>query len=436
MTVCNMTIEGGGRAGMIAPDETTFDWVIGPPGGARRQRARRVARAAHRRRAPTSTREIDRSTPRRSARWSPGGPTPGWSSASPTPCPQPASPSRTSGRSHYMGLEAGTPIEEISARPRVHRLVHQLPDRRPAGGRRAWSAAAGSPTASTRWSSRARRRSRRRPRPRAWTRSSAQAGFDWRGAGCSMCLGMNPDIAAPGERVRLDLEPQLRGPPGARGPLAPGLAPDGRRGGDRGPFRRHPRLGRRSDDEGDRDDHRPRQRARTATTSTPTRSSPSSSSSGSSGPASASSCSTTGPRSRAGTCRAIRSWSPGATSAAAPAASTPRGRWRTTASRRSSRRASPTSSAPTAPRSGCCRSQLTAEDVRVDRARRARPRSTSPPRRCAGRAERAQLRDRPRDQAPAAQRARRHRADARSRTTRIAAYERERERSGPVTTAL
>jgi 3-isopropylmalate/(R)-2-methylmalate dehydratase large subunit len=32
MTVCNMTIEGGGRAGMIAPDETTFDWVIGRPG--------------------------------------------------------------------------------------------------------------------------------------------------------------------------------------------------------------------------------------------------------------------------------------------------------------------------------------------------------------------------------------------------------------------
>src|SRR5213082_3440917 len=33
MTVCNMTIEGGGRAGMIAPDETTFEWVIGRPGG-------------------------------------------------------------------------------------------------------------------------------------------------------------------------------------------------------------------------------------------------------------------------------------------------------------------------------------------------------------------------------------------------------------------
>src|SRR5204863_7999206 len=32
MTICNMTIEGGGRAGMIAPDETTFEWVKGRPG--------------------------------------------------------------------------------------------------------------------------------------------------------------------------------------------------------------------------------------------------------------------------------------------------------------------------------------------------------------------------------------------------------------------
>src|SRR2546421_4607526 len=32
MTICNMTIEGGGRAGMIAPDETTFEWVEGRPG--------------------------------------------------------------------------------------------------------------------------------------------------------------------------------------------------------------------------------------------------------------------------------------------------------------------------------------------------------------------------------------------------------------------
>ena len=51
-----------------------------------------------------------------------------------------------------------------------------------------------------RWSSPAPSRSRRRPRPRGWTRSSARAGFEWREAGCSMCLGMNPDILAEGER--------------------------------------------------------------------------------------------------------------------------------------------------------------------------------------------------------------------------------------------
>ena len=59
MTVCNMTIEGGGRAGMIAPDDTTFEWVEGRAGGARPAAARRLARAAHRRRRRASTREVE-----------------------------------------------------------------------------------------------------------------------------------------------------------------------------------------------------------------------------------------------------------------------------------------------------------------------------------------------------------------------------------------
>ena len=40
----------------------------------------------------------------------------------------------------------------------------------------------------------------RRPRRRGSTSSSSDAGFEWRNAGCSMCLGMNPDMLAPGER--------------------------------------------------------------------------------------------------------------------------------------------------------------------------------------------------------------------------------------------
>ena len=41
-----------------------------------------------------------------------------------------------------------------------------------------------------------------------------KAGFEWREPGCSMCLAMNPDKLSAGRALRLDLEPQFRGPPG------------------------------------------------------------------------------------------------------------------------------------------------------------------------------------------------------------------------------
>ena len=43
------------------------------------------------------------------------------------------------------------------------------------------------------------------------------AGFEWREAGCSMCLGMNPDILLPGRALRFDFQPQLRGTAGPGG---------------------------------------------------------------------------------------------------------------------------------------------------------------------------------------------------------------------------
>ena len=67
------------------------------------------------------------------------------------------------------------------------------------------------------------------------------AGAEWRGAGCSMCLGMNPDQLAPGRAQRLDLQPQLRGPAGQGRPHPPGLRAGRRR--HRRP--RHPLLARR-----------------------------------------------------------------------------------------------------------------------------------------------------------------------------------------------
>ena len=69
------------------------------------------------------------------------------------------------------------------------------------------------------------------------------AGFDWREPGCSMCLAMNADKLRAGRALRLDLEPQFRGPPGPQGPHPPRLAADGGRGGHRRPFRRRPRMG-------------------------------------------------------------------------------------------------------------------------------------------------------------------------------------------------
>ena len=88
MTICNMTIEGGGRAGMVAPDETTFAWFEEQrrPGAPEDLEAgrRALARAAHATTARPSTARSS-STPRRSRRRSRGARPRRWSPRSPTP---------------------------------------------------------------------------------------------------------------------------------------------------------------------------------------------------------------------------------------------------------------------------------------------------------------------------------------------------------------
>ena len=64
------------------------------------------------------------------------------------------------------------------------------------------------------------------------------AGAEWRFAGCSMCLGMNPDTLKPGQRSRLHVQPQLRGPAGPGRAYPPGLAARRRRDRRRRPPRR------------------------------------------------------------------------------------------------------------------------------------------------------------------------------------------------------
>ena len=126
MTVCNMTIEGGGRAGMIAPDETTFAWFTDAerPGAPTRRRARRGDRRAGASCAPTTAPSFDSEVAIDAAAISPQvtwGTNPGMvarrhraRARRPRSSTAPPTARRPSARSHYMALEPGTPIEEIA----------------------------------------------------------------------------------------------------------------------------------------------------------------------------------------------------------------------------------------------------------------------------------------------------------------------------------
>ena len=120
MTICNMTIEGGGRAGMIAPDETTFEYVKGRPGAPRglRRRGRRAGASCRPRRAPASTAR-SRSTPPTLSPMVTWGTTPGMVTEVTAAVPDPAAMDSPADREAaeralaYMDLKPGTPMQEI-----------------------------------------------------------------------------------------------------------------------------------------------------------------------------------------------------------------------------------------------------------------------------------------------------------------------------------
>jgi len=196
MTVCNMTIEGGGRAGMIAPDETTFEWVIGRPAAPATTpgewRSLRTDEGA------SFDREVvvDASAVRPMVGW---GTNPGMVVPVTEFVPEPHS-DQDERALDYMGLEPGTPVEEIKldrvfigscTNSRIGDLraaASVIDGRRVAGGVYAMVVPG---------SQQVRIQAEREGLDEVFKR----AGFDWRGAGCSMCLGMNPDVAAPRERV-------------------------------------------------------------------------------------------------------------------------------------------------------------------------------------------------------------------------------------------
>jgi 3-isopropylmalate/(R)-2-methylmalate dehydratase large subunit len=196
MTVCNMTIEGGGRAGMVAPDETTFEWVIERPAGPGEVPEHWRGLSTDEGSSFDKEIVVDADALSPMVTW---GTNPGMVVPVTETVPEPGS-DQDERALEYMGLEAGTPIEEIKLdRVFIGSCTNsRIGDLRAAaelvGGRRvAEDVYAMVVPGSQQVKAQAERE--------GLDEVFRSAGFDWRGAGCSMCLGMNPDIAAPGERV-------------------------------------------------------------------------------------------------------------------------------------------------------------------------------------------------------------------------------------------
>jgi 3-isopropylmalate/(R)-2-methylmalate dehydratase large subunit len=206
MTVCNMSIEAGARAGMIAPDDTTFSYLVGrrhAPRGAEWERALddwRTLRTDDGASFDTDV-AIDAASLRPHVSW---GTNPGQVAPIDGSVPDPDAFADPSGRESaaraltYMGLTAGTPLRDIAVdtvfigsctNSRIEDLraaAAVVEGRQVTVGRamvvpgshavKAQAEAEGLHTV------------------------FEAAGFEWREPGCSMCLAMNPDTLSPGER--------------------------------------------------------------------------------------------------------------------------------------------------------------------------------------------------------------------------------------------
>jgi 3-isopropylmalate/(R)-2-methylmalate dehydratase large subunit len=196
MTVCNMTIEGGGRAGMIAPDETTFEWVTSRPGAA--DEVPDAWRGLHSDTGATFDREItvDAGALSPMVTW---GTNPGMVVQVTDSVPQPRS-EQDERALEYMGLSAGTPMQDI-ALDRV--FIGSCTNSRIGDLRAAAAVVDGQKVADSVYAMvvPGSQQVKLQAESEGLDEVFKRAGFDWRGAGCSMCLGMNPDIAAPQERV-------------------------------------------------------------------------------------------------------------------------------------------------------------------------------------------------------------------------------------------
>jgi 3-isopropylmalate/(R)-2-methylmalate dehydratase large subunit len=207
MTVCNMSIEAGARAGMVAPDDTTFSWLEGrpfAPSGKQWEAALDDWRGlvTDPEQGFGTEVELDAATIRPSVSW---GTNPAQTVGIDDVVPEPESFPELSQREsathalRYMGLKAGTPIRDIAVdtvfigsctNSRLEDLraaAQVVRGRKVRDGLRAMVVPGSSQVKAD-------------AEAEGLDGVFRAAGFDWRESGCSMCLAMNPDKLAPGER--------------------------------------------------------------------------------------------------------------------------------------------------------------------------------------------------------------------------------------------
>ncbi len=220
MTVCNMTIEGGGRAGMIAPDETTFEWFErASTGGVARPAAPDplpVEEWRGVRSEPDAVFDrqevIDASELSPQVTW---GTTPAMVTDVTGAVPEPRDGAEERAL-EYMALLPGTPIQEIpldrvfigsctnSRIGDLREAAELVEGRRVATGVHAMVVPGSQQV-------------KMQAEAEGLHEVFRGAGFEWRDAGCSMCLGMNPDILQPGERCASTSNRNFEGRQGAGG---------------------------------------------------------------------------------------------------------------------------------------------------------------------------------------------------------------------------
>lgn len=207
MTICNMSIEAGARAGLIAPDQTTFDYIKGRPHAPEAEEWNRAVeywKSLYSDSDATFDVEVDLDANSLSpfVTW---GTNPGQGAPLDSIIPAPSDFAEEGARNaaeralEYMGLQAHTPLKSVKidtvflgscTNGRIEDLraaAEVIKGRKVASGVRMLVVPGSA-------------RVRQQAQAEGLNKVFLDAGAEWREAGCSMCLGMNPDQLKPGER--------------------------------------------------------------------------------------------------------------------------------------------------------------------------------------------------------------------------------------------